>query len=136
MKQLITLILLVGSLAIFGQFGINIHQTNLPFVGLNYEIKDKLRPELRIGTDDYFENISMEGIITYDFLNKDDYEFYAGLGIRANAFTGLVIPFGINIYPLATKKFGFHIELAPIIGDSDILRGSWGIRYRFIKETN
>ncbi len=91
---------------------------------------------MRIGTDDYFENISMEGIITYDFLNKDDYEFYAGLGIRANAFTGLVIPFGINIYPLATKKFGFHIELAPIIGDSDILRGSWGIRYRFIKETN
>lgn len=34
MKQLITLILLVGSLAVFGQFGINIHQTNLPFVGL------------------------------------------------------------------------------------------------------
>ena len=45
MKQLITLILLVGSLAVFGQLGINIHQTNLPFVGLTYEKNDKLRPE-------------------------------------------------------------------------------------------
>lgn len=45
MRQLITLILLVGPSIVFGQFGVNIHQTNLPFVGLNYEIKDKLRPE-------------------------------------------------------------------------------------------
>ncbi len=131
MRRLIILILTVAPSIAFGQFGVNFHQTNLPFVGLNYEIKDKIRPELRISTDNYFEDISVEGILTYDILNKEDYEFYGGLGIRANGFTGLVIPFGINLYPLTTKQFGFHIELAPIIGESSILRGSWGIRYKF-----
>ena len=117
----------------FGQLGISFHQSNLPFLGVSYEIKNKLRPELRIGTDTYFEEISVEGIITYDILNKEDYEVYAGLGGRVNGFAGLVIPLGLNVYPLTTKQFGFHIELAPIIGESSLLRGSWGIRYRFSK---
>ena len=116
---------------VFAQFGANFHQSNLPFVGLNYEIKDRLRPELRIGLDNYFKDISMEGVLTYDILDKDDYEFYAGLGVRSNEFIGLVIPVGVNIYPLTTKNFGFHMELAPILGESYVLRGSWGIRYRF-----
>jgi hypothetical protein len=42
-----------------------------------------------------------------------------------------VVPIGVNIYPFSNKNFGFHIELAPIIGWDDVLRGSWGIRYRF-----
>jgi len=133
MKQFIVVILTILPLVAFGQAGISFHQSNLPFVGLNYEIKGKIRPELRIGTDTYFEDISVEGIVTYDLINKEDYEFYAGLGIRANGFTGLVIPIGLNVFPLTTKQFGFHIELTPIIGEGGILRGSWGIRYKFLK---
>lgn len=116
---------------VLGQIGVSFHQSNLPFAGINYEIRNKLRAELRIGTDNYFENTSVEGVLTYDFIKNEDYEFYAGLGIRSNGFTGLVIPVGLNIYPLTTKQFGFHIELAPIVDESSILRGSWGIRYRF-----
>lgn len=131
MRSLITLLLAVAPSIVFGQLGTDFHQSNLPFIGLSYEIKDRLRPEIRIGIDNYFKDIFAEGILTYDILNNEDYEFYAGLGMRANGFIGLVVPVGINIYPLTTKNFGFHIELAPIIGESDILRGSWGIRYRF-----
>lgn len=134
MKQFIIFTLIVVPAIAFGQFGISYHQSNLPFAGLNYEIKNKLRPELRVGTDNYFEAMSIEGILTYDLSNKEEYEFYAGLGVRVNGFTGLVIPLGLNIYPLNTKQFGFHIELAPIIGESSLLRGSWGIRYRFAKK--
>ena len=115
----------------FGQFGINFHQSNLPFVGLNYEIKNKLRPELRVGTDNYFEETTLEAVITYDLAQKDEYEIYAGVGGRVNSFEGLVIPIGVNVYPLSTKQFGFHIELAPILGEINVLRGSWGIRYQF-----
>lgn len=115
----------------FAQFGINFHQSNLPFVGLNYQIKNKLRPELRIGTDNYFEETSLEGVVIYDFVQKDDYEAYAGIGGRVNILEGLVIPMGVNVYPLSTKQFGFHIELTPIIGETSILRGSWGMRYQF-----
>ncbi len=49
-------------------------------------------------------------------------------------YTGVVIPVGLNIYPFTNKKFGFHIEAAPVIGEDFILRDSWGIRYRFRKE--
>jgi hypothetical protein len=117
----------------FAQLGVSFHQSNLPFIGLNYEIKNKIRPELRIGTDNYFEELSVEVIATYDILKKEGYEFYAGLGVRTNDFTGVVMPIGLNIYPLTTKQFGFHIELSPIVGEESILRGSWGIRYRFKK---
>ena len=136
MGRLLTLIFIVAPSIAFGQFGVSFHQSNLPFIGINYDINDKLRPELRIGVDNFFDDTSIEGILTYDLLNKDNFEFYGGLGATINGFNdlGLVIPVGLNFYPFATKTFGFHIELAPIIGESEILRGSWGIRYRFRKE--
>ncbi|MCF6352424.1 MAG: hypothetical protein L3J06_05390 [Cyclobacteriaceae bacterium] len=131
MKQIITILLLSIPSIGFAQLGISFHQSNLPFVGINYEIGERIRPELRIGIDSFFENISVEAIVTYDILNKPNYELYAGAGIKTVDFAGVVIPVGVNIYPFDFKNFGFHIELAPIIGDSAILRGSWGIRYRF-----
>jgi len=133
MKILLLLIVGLAPSVTYGQFGVNFHQSNLPFAGINYEFAERFRPEVRIGTDNYFEDLSVEGIFTYDILNKDNYEFYGGLGARAEDFTGLVIPIGLNFYPFSTKNFGFHIELAPILGDENILRGSWGIRYRFKK---
>jgi hypothetical protein len=134
MKKL-TLILLLASNVAFAQFGVSAHQSELPFIGFNYEFMDRLRPELRIGTDNYFELISIEAVATYDLLNKESYEFYAGAGARFNMFGGLVIPVGLNIFPFETKSFGFHIELSPIIAfdDEALLRGSWGIRYRFLE---
>ncbi len=119
--------------ASIAQLGVSFHQSNLPFAGISYEIKDRFRPELRIGTDNFldYDYVSLELSVMYDILNKDEYEFYAGLGLKSTNFEGLVIPVGINIYPFNTKNFGFHIELSPILGDDYVLRGSWGIRYRF-----
>ena len=131
MKIFIILIFALIPIITSCQVAIEYHQSNLSFIGINYEIKDKLRTALRIGTDTYFEDVSIEGVITYDILNKEEYEFYGGLGIRTSNFNGIVIPVGFNFYPFLTKQFGFHIELAPIIGEADILRGSWGVRYRF-----
>jgi len=130
MKNLILLIFILPSIA-YGQFGVDYNQSSLPFLGVNYEIKDKIRPEMRIGTDNFFNDITLEGIVTYDILNTENHEFYLGLGVRGQLFAGLVVPVGLNFYPFPTKDFGFQIEIAPIIGNSNILRGSWGIRYRF-----
>ena len=149
-RIIISIFILLAPIIAFGQFGVNYNQSKLPFVGLSYEIKHRFRPEIRVGVDNYFEDISFEGILTYDIINNDDYEFYGGLGVRnqtANVIPdplksfgfvpNLVIPIGFNFYPLTTKKFGFQIELAPLIGVSNILRGSLGIRYRFSnKQTN
>ncbi|MGV3604676.1 MAG: hypothetical protein ACO1N1_25855 [Dyadobacter fermentans] len=116
----------------FAQFGVSAHQSNLPFIGFNYEFKDRFLPELRAGIDTRLDNMPLEGVITYQFFNKEDFEVYAGLGGRINTLAGLVIPIGAHFFPFPSKTFGFHIELAPFISDgSTIVRGSWGIRYRF-----
>ena len=136
MKKLIfTAVLLLFSLtACFAQLSVGYHQSNLPFVSLGYEIKSRLMPELRLSTDiDLEEDFSPELVLTYQMINRQDYEFYAGLGYRLNAFEGIVFPIGLNIFPFNQQKFGLHIEAAPVIEIEGltILRGSWGIRYRF-----
>lgn len=123
--------LLMSNLSI-AQFGVSAHQSNLPFVGFNYEIADRFLPELRIGVDTYLDNMSVEAIATYQFINKESVEVYAGLGGRANNTAGLVAPVGAHFFPFTSKNCGFHIELAPIFSEgTPIVRGSWGIRYRF-----
>lgn len=129
--RFLLLLIIMSSFSAEAQFGISYHQSSIPFVGFNYEIKDRFLPELRIGTDNFMEDLSAELVITYQFINKEDVEFYGGLGGRINTYEGLAIPIGLNVYPFEEKKFGFHIEIAPLIGEDQILRGSWGIRYRF-----
>jgi hypothetical protein len=136
MRNLFTMIFCFCTINVsFAQFGVSVHQSNLPFIGLNYEVNDRFVPELRLGIDTYLNNMTVEAVATYQFVNKEDHELYVGLGGRANNMAGLVIPVGAHFFPFASKTFGFHIELAPIVSDgSMIVRGSWGIRYRFRKK--
>ncbi len=66
-------------------------------------------------------------------MRNETVNVYAGIGGRVGNFEGLVIPVGLNIYPFDKKNFGFQIELAPILTEESLLRGSGGIRYRFLK---
>jgi hypothetical protein len=88
-----------------------------------------------LGTNKLFENISFEALINYGFISKPEYTFYggAGLTILDGAISGY-IPVGLNIYPFERKTFGFQMELGPSIAENPLLRGSFGIRYRFIKK--
>jgi hypothetical protein len=132
-KILIVVLCALGTPSI-GQFGVSFHQSNMPFAGFNYEIADRFLPEIRLGMDTFLDNMSVEAVATYQFIDKEDVEVYAGLGGRANRSAGLVAPIGVHLFPFSAKKFGFHIELTPIFmeeADSPLIRGSWGIRYRF-----
>ncbi|MHA6250085.1 hypothetical protein ACXYMU_19285 [Pontibacter sp. CAU 1760] len=132
MKKIYAVIIfLFISTATYAQFGVSFNQSNLPFAGLNYEINNRFLPELRIGTDNYFRNTSLELTVNYIFKRNETVNVYTGLGGRVQFLEGIVIPLGLNIYPFEEKKFGFQIELAGILAGSSLLRGSWGIRYRF-----
>lgn len=123
------------SMTAFSQTTISFHQSNLPFIGVNHQFGEKFIPEFRLGTDTSLEDISAELAANYIFKKTDDFEFYGGAGLRVGYFDGIVIPVGLNLYPFEQKDFGFHIEGAPILvfeGNS-IFRGSFGIRYRFLK---
>jgi hypothetical protein len=115
------------------QWTASYHQSTLPFIGINKQIGNKWIPEMRIGTNIQLEYLPLEFVFNRILFHNDRVDFYGGLGARVNNFTGLVIPFGLNIYPFEKKDFGFHIEAAPIIGEYTVLRGSFGLRYRFLK---
>ena len=131
-----TVLFLSTTTAAMAQLSVGYHQSSVPFVSVGYEINGRLMPELRLATDIVINNFSPELVLTYQFLNKQHYEFYAGIGYRENTFRGPLLPVGLNIFPFDRKNFGFHIEVAPIIGieSSTIIRGSWGIRYRFTED--
>ena len=86
MKKSILLLILFIPLFSFGQFGVSFHESTMPFFGLNYEFGERIRPEIRLGTNNNFEDLSLELVCTYDIINKPDYEFYAGLGYRTEGF--------------------------------------------------
>ena len=118
--------------SVFGDaYGLN------SFVGIGYQIGERFTPEFRIGTNLDLEDLaSGELALLYTLKKKEDLEVYAGFAPGYNGWLGVstyALPIGMNFYPFQTKNFGFHLELAPqIIGEAAVLiRGSWGIRYRF-----
>lgn len=64
------------------------HQSDLPFLGIGYTIADRWTPELRLGTNQYVDLMSVEGVLTYQYLQKENYQLSAGLGIYYNQFEG------------------------------------------------
>lgn len=68
MKPLLLLGTLLVALHCKGQVSVGYYQSNLPFFGVNIGIKNKLKSELRLGTDQYLDKVSVEGILTYHFV--------------------------------------------------------------------
>jgi hypothetical protein len=129
-KYLILLCLSSIATAGYSQWGVEFLASNLPQLTVNYEIKERIRPSVSVGTDTYFDEMSVELAATYDILDRSDFEVYIGAGARLNNFAGFIIPAGVNVYPFSTDRVGFKIEVAPIIGDDAILRGGAGLRIR------
>lgn len=132
---LLSLFMLLGALQAHAQWGVSYHQSSIPFVGINYTFSERFMPELRLGTDRYFDDFTLEPTISYQYVQREEYQLYAGLGVLLTDYTaGVVIPVGVLIYPFENKKFGFHMEVTPIVMDYSIFRSSWGIRYRFLQD--
>ena len=132
-KSLLIACFSLFSIVAYSQTTVAFHQSNLPFIGVNHQFGDRFIPEFRVGTDQYFDDLSAELAANYMLKKTDRYEFYAGLGGRVGSYSGILIPVGLNIYPFEQKDFGFQMEAAGIVGDANLLRGSFGIRYRFMK---
>ena len=78
--MIILLFVIFSSIITFGQFGVGIYQTNIPFVVFNYQINEKYIPELRLGTDNFFVKISLVTVLTRIIKKEDDFQAYAVIG--------------------------------------------------------
>jgi hypothetical protein len=134
MKKLYYSLFLVGftNVAAHAQLNVAYHQSNLPFVAASYDF-GRFHPDFRVNVDAFTSDLSPELTLNYKFVNKEDYYVYAGVGARTNSLAGGVLPVGAVVFPFAKKRLGFHSELAVIgIGEyGTVLRGSWGIKFRF-----
>jgi len=118
--------------------GVSYHQSSFVKVGIFAEVFDKGIIEVRILDNFIAQDFSAEISGFYKMVDKVDHEVYGGLGYAHSSIDqlyGLIITAGANFYPFNTKKFGFQVELNPLIRDygSSIIRVSGGIRYKFFK---
>lgn len=119
--------------------GISYHHSSYSKIGGFVEVFDKGIIELRILDNFLIEDFSAEISGFYKFVNKRDHEVYGGVGYAFSAFEeliGVIITGGVNFYPFGNKRFGFQVELNPLIreGGSPVIRASGGFRYKFFKD--
>lgn len=134
-RTFLLLLLLAIPMTLRAQFTVSYHQSIFSFAGFNYVTEKGWIPELRLGTNRQFDDVSFEALINYGFIRKPEYTFYGGVGIiLLDGGLSEYIPVGLNIYPFERKTFGFQMELGASVWGASVLRGSLGIRYRFIKK--
>lgn len=104
-------------------------------VGIGYDFNEKLWAELRIYSNLALYEITVEPLLNYNFVRRDQYKTYVGLGLVLNEINGVFLPVGVQVSPFENlRNFSFHIELQIIeVFDYNdtYLNGYWGLRYRF-----
>lgn len=114
------------------------HSNLRSMVSVGYKINNMIEPSLRIGLDNYIEDIHIEPVVTFRYNDSWDYSPYVGVGTWLSLDElSLVFPIGFDVAPFTNKQFGFHFEMTPIVGfdlEYLILRGSIGFRYYLKKK--
>ena len=114
-------------------------------LGINTSKNKAVSFEIKIFTNNYLEDMPVEGTVFYNFKTKEYHRFSIGFGINLSPFSSpdqmnsFVIPVVLEIFPIKDfKKIAIIFELAPElrIEDDVIIRSLFGIRYTFDKKNN
>lgn len=117
--------------------GVNILSSET-FVTVGTDPDAKLFGEGRLGTG---KNITLELMGGYNVVQKNDANFYLGLGLglegnrkhdHDNDFY-LAVPFGLLVKPFSSKNLALVLEAAPIFANDhgNYFRGGFGFKYTF-----
>ena len=114
-------------------------------LGINTNKNKAVSFEIKIFTNNYLEDMPVEGTVFYNFKTKEYHRFSIGFGINVSPFSSpdqmnsFVIPAVLEIFPIKDfKKIVIIFELAPEFRFEDdvIIRSLFGIRYTFDKKNN
>ena len=139
MTRSIKILVLLGvitfmSSKVSSQISVSYYSSSLSKIGLSYNFSGKVWSELRLYSNTVADDLTPELVLCYNFINKDKYNIYAGVGAVTNYYNGLIVPIGIQFTPFEkVSNFSLHIELQPTFDSehSTIIQSSWGIRYKF-----
>ena len=106
---------------------------NFSKIGIGYEFSEKMWTDLRIYGGMTINDFTIEPVIAYNFVTKQDYDAYAGARFIINYKTGPVLPMGIRIKPFEqNRKFIINLELEPnynLNSEEIVFYCSVGVRY-------
>jgi len=139
MKQTIKTLVLTGLISFmsnnaFSQIGVSYYSSSLSKIGLSYNFSNRVWSEVRLYSNTSFDDLTPELVLCYNFVNKEKYNIYAGVGGVLNYYNGIIVPIGVQFTPFEKfDKFSLHIELQPTLDFENTLfvQSSWGIRYKF-----
>lgn len=140
-KKLLFLSLLFCSISIpkgFAQLSISAYTNHADTkLGIGYQFNEKLWSEFRVYMGTNISKVTPEITLNYNFVRRENYDTYIGIGGVLNHIKGVVLPVGVGIKPFKSlKNFALHIEFTPLyeLDYGDLyLRGFVGIRYKFKK---
>jgi hypothetical protein len=120
----------------FSQLSATFNYSSLSKIGLGYQFSTRIFTEFRMISNTKMDDISPELIIGYNAINRDRHNVYIGLGATINHFSGLVLPIGVEFFPIESfDNFSLKIEFEPTytLFDTEelLLMSSVGIKYRF-----
>lgn len=126
------------SLSAKAQFSVSYYQTNtLSKIGLGYEFSDRIWSDVRMYGGFEIEDFTIQPTLLGNFVHKEKFDIYAGLGLTVGVFDGISIPIGLRFRPLENHRNIFiHLEAEPLFqfeNDNNILFASFGLRYVFNK---
>lgn len=107
----------------------------VPFAEAAYEIGDRWEPALRISTDRFLEDLGRALAITYDVYEREAVELFVGSGVPvppggSEANVRGIVPLGMNVHPLADRRFGLRAVIDLGINEDPVLVGTRGLRWR------
>ena len=141
LKPLFIIILFSLSLESYSQIAVTGYSHYA--LGINTNKNKAVSFEIKIFTNNYLEDMPVEGTVFYNFKTKEYHRFSIGFGINLSPFSSpdqmnsFVIPAVLEIFPIKDfKKIAIIFELAPEFRFEDdvIIRSLFGIRYTFDKK--
>lgn len=134
MRKIVFVFLIVSSFALngFSQLSVSYYSVGSK-VGVAYNFNPKLWAELRLFSNADISEITPQLVGCYNFVQKERFNVYVGIGGMINSENGVVVPLGVQFTPFEKfNHFSLHIELDPVISDyGSYYTTSWGLRYRF-----
>lgn len=138
---LLLILFFILSFSVKAQFSVSYYQSNnLSKIGLGYEFSDRVWSDVRMYGGFELEDFTFQPTLLGNFVHKEKFDVYAGLGLTVGLFDGVNIPIGLRFRPLENhKNILIHLEAEPLFqfeNDTNILFASFGVRYIFNKRKN
>lgn len=146
MKYLIVCFLLFSTCSAFAQVGLSYFPWNNK-LGVSSNTEKKLWGEVKFEVNTFFGNLNTDLALMYNVKQKEQVNYYVGLGVSTNFIRGAFEEKGLNGYNLYvgsrikpfTKYPGVQIiaELAPYINSefsSGLLQANFGVGYQFLRK--